>query len=57
VTICRRLENMAIDKLLDTASKLGAIEAVKRKLVNQPDPAAAQLVTVLEELSKISGAV
>jgi hypothetical protein len=57
VTVCRRLENMAIDKLLDTASKLGAIEAVKRKLVNQPDPAAAQLVTVLEELSKISGAV
>jgi len=48
---------MAIDKLLDTASKLGAIEAVKRKLVMQPDPAAAQLVTVLEELSKIYGAM
>lgn len=48
---------MAIDKLLDTASKLGAIEAVKRKLVKQPDPAAAQLVTVLEELSKIYGAM
>ena len=41
------------DKLVDTADGLGAIEAVKRKLVKQPDPAAAKLVTVLEELSKI----
>jgi hypothetical protein len=45
------------DKLIDTADRLGAIDAVRRKLVKQPDPAAAQLVTVLEELSKIYGAV
>ena len=42
--------------LFDTADRLGAIEAVKRKLVKQPDPAAAKLVTVFfEELSKIYG--
>jgi hypothetical protein len=45
------------DKLVDTADRLGAIEAVKRKLVKQPDPAAAKLVTVLEELSKVYGAM
>lgn len=45
------------EKLLDVADRLGAIEAVKRKLVKQPDPAAATLVTVLEELSKIYGAM
>jgi hypothetical protein len=45
------------DKLVDTADRLGAIDAVKRKLVKQPDPAAAQLVTVLEELSKIYGSM
>jgi hypothetical protein len=45
------------DKLVDTADRLGAIDAVKRKLVKQPDPAAAELVTVLEELSKIYGAM
>lgn len=45
------------DKLFDTADRLGAIDAVKRKLVKQPDPAAALLVTVLEELSKIYGAM
>jgi len=45
------------DKLVDTADRLGAIDAVKRKLVKQPDPAAAKLVTVLEELSKIYGAM
>ncbi len=44
-------------KLFDVADRLGAIEAVKRKLIAQPDPAAAQLVTVLEELSKIYGAM
>ena len=43
------------EKLFDTADRLGAIEAVKRKLVKQPDPAAAKLVTVLEELSKVYG--
>jgi DNA repair ATPase RecN len=45
------------DKLIDTADRLGAVDAVKRKLVKQPDPAAAKLVTVLEELSKIYGAM
>jgi hypothetical protein len=35
------------DKLVDTADRLGALDAVKRKLVKQPDPAAAKLVTVL----------
>lgn len=43
------------DKLVDTADRLGVIDAVKTKLVKQPDPAAAKLVTVLEELSKIYG--
>jgi hypothetical protein len=43
------------EKLFDTADRLGAIEAVKRKLVKQPDPAAAKLMTVLEELSKVYG--
>jgi hypothetical protein len=45
------------DKLFDTAQRLGIIDAVKRQLVKQPDPAAAKLVTVLEELSKIYGAM
>lgn len=45
------------EKLVDTADRLGAIEAVKRKLIKQPDPAAAKLVTVLEELSKVYGAL
>lgn len=45
------------EKLVDTADRLGAIEAVKRKLMKQPDPAAAKLVTVLEELSKVYGAL
>ena len=45
------------DKLFETAQRLGAIDAVKRQLVKQPDPAAAKLVTVLEELSKIYGAM
>jgi hypothetical protein len=43
--------------LVDTADRVGALEAVKRQLVKQPDPAAAKLVTVLEELSKIYGAI
>jgi hypothetical protein len=33
--------------------RLGAVDAVKRKLVKQLDLAAAKLVTALEELSKI----
>lgn len=43
--------------LFDVADRLGAVEAVKRKLIKQPNPAAAQLVTVLAELSKIYGAM
>jgi hypothetical protein len=43
--------------LFDIADRLGAIETVKRKLIKQPDRAAAQLVTILEELSKIYGAM
>ena len=39
--------------LFDVADRLGAIDAVKRKLIKQPDPAANHLVTVLDELSKI----
>jgi hypothetical protein len=43
--------------LFEVADRLGAIEAVKRKLIKQPDPAAAKLVTVLAELSKVYGAM
>jgi hypothetical protein len=39
--------------ILETANQLGILATVKRKLVNQPDPAAAKLAIVLEELSKI----
>lgn len=42
--------------LIDLADKLGVIQAVKDKLLRQPDPAADQLVAVLGELSKIYGA-
>lgn len=45
------------DKCLDTTERLCALEAVKSKLVKRPDPAATQLVTVLEELSKIYGVI
>jgi hypothetical protein len=44
-------------KVFDTCDRIGAIDAVKRKLVKQPDPAAAKLVTVLDELSKVYGAM
>jgi hypothetical protein len=39
--------------LIDVADKLGVIQAVRRKLVSQPDPALDKLVTALEEVSKI----
>lgn len=39
--------------LVDVADKLGVIQAVKQKLVAQPDPALDKLVTALEEVSKI----
>jgi hypothetical protein len=35
------------EKLVDVADRLGAIDAVKRKLIRQPDPAADSLVTFL----------
>lgn len=43
--------------LFDIADRLGAIEAVKRKLIKQPHPAAAHLATILAELSKVYGAM
>jgi hypothetical protein len=33
------------------------IQAVKQKLIKQPDPAADKLVVVLEEISKIHNAI
>ncbi len=39
--------------LVEIADKLGVIELVKNKLINQPDPAFDNLVVVLEEISKI----
>src|SRR5215475_182510 len=39
--------------LTDVLDKLGIIQAVKRKLVAQPDPALDKLVTALQEVSKI----
>ena len=39
--------------ILDIADKLGIIQALKTKLLRQPDPAADKLVAVLGELSKI----
>jgi hypothetical protein len=48
---------VGVEELVDTADRLGVLDAIKAKLVKQPDPAAAKLVTVLEELSKIYGAI
>lgn len=42
-----------IKDLIDISDKLGIIQAVKSKLISQPDPAAAHLVAALEEVSKI----
>ena len=39
--------------VVDLADKLGVIQAVKGKLLRQPDVAADELVLVLDELSKI----
>ncbi|HEY9284960.1 MAG TPA: hypothetical protein VIP46_16015 [Pyrinomonadaceae bacterium] len=39
--------------VLDLADKLGIIQAVKGKLLRQPDEAADKLVIVLDELSKV----
>jgi hypothetical protein len=43
--------------VLDLADKLGIIQAVKGKLLRQPDDAADKLVLVLDELSKIYSAI
>jgi len=45
------------NKCLDTTERLCALEAVKGKLIRQPDPAVTQLVMVFEELSKIYGVI
>jgi hypothetical protein len=45
------------NKLLDTIERLRELKTVKTQLVKQVDPAAAQLVTVLEEISKIYGVI
>jgi hypothetical protein len=50
-------EMAGIDTLIELADKFGIIEAVKAKLVARPDPAADKLAAVLEELSKIYGAI
>ncbi len=39
--------------LVDLSDKLGIIQVVKSKLINQPDPAADHLFAALEEISKI----
>jgi hypothetical protein len=39
--------------LIDLVDKLGVIQAVKGKLLRQPDPAAEKLAIVLQEISKI----
>jgi hypothetical protein len=43
--------------LVDLADKLGVIQAIKSKLLRQPDPAADKLVIVLAELSKVYGVI
>jgi hypothetical protein len=45
-----------LKSLVDLADQLGIIQAVKTKLLRQPDAAADSLVVVLGELSKIYGA-
>src|SRR5271157_683075 len=42
-----------IKGLVDISEKLGLIDALKTKLIRQPDPAAAKLQAVLDEISKI----
>ena len=44
-----------LSSLYDLADKFGIIQAVKDRLLRQPDPAADKLVAVLGELSKIYG--
>lgn len=44
---------MLVGELVTIAEKVGAIEAVKGKLLSQPDPAAEKLIIALEEIYKI----
>jgi len=44
-------------ELVDVSEKLGLIQAVKFKLISQPDLASSKLIAVLEEVSKIYGAL
>jgi multidrug efflux pump subunit AcrA (membrane-fusion protein) len=43
----------AAANLAEIADRLGILQAVKQRLVSQPDPAAAKLDTVLDEIHKI----
>ena len=43
--------------IIDVADKLGVIQAVKAKLLRQPDPAADKLVAALEEIYKIYASI
>jgi hypothetical protein len=44
-------------QVVDLAEQFGVLQAIKGKLIRQPDPAADKLVVVLEEISKIYGAI
>lgn len=46
-----------IATIIDLADKLGIIQALKAKLLRQPDKAADKLVLVLDELSKVYTAI
>jgi hypothetical protein len=46
-----------IDSLIGLVDKLGIMNAVKDKLIKRPDPAADKLITALEELAKVFGAL
>lgn len=51
------MASIPVKDFFDIFDRLGVIDAVKKKLIAQPDPAAARLVTVLEELSKVCAAM
>jgi hypothetical protein len=44
---------LEVKDLVEVSDKLGLIQVIKSKLVSQPDPAAAKLLAVLSEISKI----
>src|SRR5258708_11359784 len=49
--------DIILDPLLTFADKVGLIRAFKNKLISQPSCASADLTTVLQEISKIYGAI